>query len=85
MLLLITFITLTHDTPAGETFSICKCSNGEYGVDEGLIFSFPCRVEGGQLKVVEGITQTPEGQAKFDATLEELRSERETVKGKGLI
>jgi malate dehydrogenase len=76
---------LTHDTPAGETFSVCKCSNGEYGVDEGLIFSYPCRVDGGELKVVEGIVQSEFGQTKFNATLEELRSEREAVKGMGLI
>src|SRR5690606_34358435 len=27
---------LTHDTPKGETFSMCLASNGQYGVDEGL-------------------------------------------------
>lgn len=76
---------LTHDTPAGETFSMCLASNGQYGVDEGLIFSYPCRVEGGQLKVVEGIEHNAYGQEKFDATLAELRVERDTVKDLGLI
>lgn len=76
---------IVHDTPAGETFSVCKCSNGEYGVDEGLIFSFPCRVENGVLKVVEGIEQSEFGKDKFQQTLDELKSERDTVKSKGLI
>lgn len=76
---------LTHDTPAGETFSVCKCSNGEYGVDEGLIFSYPCRVEGGELKVVEGIEQSSYGKEKFDITHKELQTERDTVKADGLI
>lgn len=76
---------LTHDTPAGETFSMCLSSTGQYGVDEGLIFSFPCRVEGGQLKVVEGVEHTGFGKEKFDTTLAELRSERDTVKDLGLI
>lgn len=76
---------LTHDTPAGETFSVCKCSNGEYGVEEGLIFSFPSRVEGGQLKVVEGVEHSEFGKAKFDATHAELKAERDSVKGMGLI
>lgn len=76
---------LTHDTPAGETFSMCLASNGQYGVDEGLIFSYPCRVEGGQLKVVEGIEHNDFGTEKFNTTLEELRKERETVKELGLI
>ncbi|MFK8138401.1 MAG: malate dehydrogenase [Bdellovibrionales bacterium] len=76
---------LTHDTLAGETFSVCKSSHGEYGVDKGLIFSFPCRTENGVLKVVDGIEQDAYGKEKFNLTLEELRSERDTVKGKGLI
>ena len=40
---------LTHDTAQGESFSVARCSQGEYGVDEGLIFSVPCRTEGGKL------------------------------------
>ncbi|MCP4914755.1 MAG: malate dehydrogenase [Oligoflexia bacterium] len=76
---------LTHDTPAGETFSMCLSSTGQYGVDEGLIFSFPCRVENGQLKVVEGIEHNDFGKDKFATTLEELRTERDTVKDLGLI
>lgn len=71
---------LTHETPKGQTFSMCLASNGQYGVDEGLIFSYPCRVEGGELKVVEGQEQDTFGQEKFKVTLDELRSEREAVK-----
>jgi len=76
---------LTHDTPAGETFSMCLSSKGEYGVDEGLIFSFPCRVENGVLKVVEGIEHNDFGTEKFNTTLDELRTEKTTVKDLGLI
>lgn len=76
---------LTHDTAAGNTFSVCKASKGEYGVDEGLIFSFPCRTVGGKLQVVDGIEQTPYGQEKFNITLDELRAERDAVKELGLI
>ena len=32
---------LTHETPAGRVFSVAKCSTGEYGVDPGLLISFP--------------------------------------------
>lgn len=76
---------LTHDTVAGETFSVCKASAGEYGVDEDLIFSFPCRTEGGKLSVVEGIEQNDYGKDKFQITLDELRKERDTVKEMGLV
>jgi len=77
--------SLVTDTPAGQTFSMCLSSNGEYGVDKGLIFSFPCKVEGGKLKVVEGIQHNEFGKEKFNATLEELRAERDSVKSMGLI
>jgi malate dehydrogenase len=76
---------LTHDTPAGETFSMCLASNGQYGVDKGLIFSFPCRVEKGVLKVVEGVPLNTFGTEKFNATMNELREERDTVKQLGLL
>lgn len=76
---------LTHDTPAGETYSMCLSSNGQYGVDEGLIFSYPCRTENGKVVVVEGIEHKEFGQEKFQATLEELKKERDTVKELGLI
>ena len=76
---------LVHETPAGQTYSMCLASNGEYGVDKGLIFSFPCRTEGGKIKVIEGIKHNDFGQEKFKLTLEELRGERDAVKSLGLI
>ncbi len=76
---------LTHETPQGEVYSVARCSQGEYGVDEGLIFSFPCRTEGGQSKVVTGWDFNAFSQEKFNLTLEELRKERDAVKELGLI
>jgi malate dehydrogenase len=76
---------LTHNTPAGETFSVSLCSSGQYGVDEGLIFSMPCRVENGKLSVVEGFSQNEFGKALMQKTLDELRAEKETVRKLGLL
>lgn len=76
---------LVTDTVAGESFSVCRSSLGEYGVDEGLIFSFPCRREQGVVRVVEGLTFNDYSQMKFNETLNELRSEREIVTGLGLL
>jgi len=76
---------LTHDTPEGETYSMCITSSGQYGVEEGLIFSFPCRTENGVLKVVEGVEHSDFGKEKFDVTHNELKKERDTVKEMGLI
>lgn len=76
---------LTHETPKGETYSMCLASNGQYGVDEGLIFSFPCRTENGKCVVVENVPHGEFGKQKFDVTLNELRTEKETVKELGLF
>lgn len=77
--------SLTFDTAENESFSIARCSQGEYGVDEGLIFSYPCKVKNGELSVVEGVTHNDFGQEKFQVTLDELRAERDAVKELGLI
>jgi malate dehydrogenase len=82
---LMTVYHLTHDTPQGEVFSVARCSQGEYGIDEGLIFSVPCRTEGGKLKVVTGFEQNAFGKAKIAITLDELRNERDAVMELGLI
>lgn len=76
---------LTHDTPSGEYYSVGRCSHGEYGVDPGLIFSFPSRTEGGVSRIVEGIEHDEFGRRKLADTLEELRKEREAVEELGLI
>jgi malate dehydrogenase len=76
---------LTHDTPPGEYYSVGRCSHGEYGVDPGLIFSFPSRTEDGVSRIVEGLEHDEFGRGKLSATLEELRKERDAVKDLGLI
>lgn len=76
---------LIQETPSQEFFSICLHSQGEYGVDKGLIFSFPCLQKNGEIRVVEGLSFNEFAKAKFQATLEELRQERDTVKSLGLI
>jgi malate dehydrogenase len=77
--------SLTHDTKAGDSVSMCVASNGEYGVDKGLIFSFPCKVTDGKLSIIEGVKHNDFGMEKFNLTLNELRSERDAVKELGLI
>jgi malate dehydrogenase len=76
---------LTQETPAGLTYSVCRCSGGEYGVDPGLIYSFPCRTEGDMVKPVLGIEHNAFAQQKLAITLDELRQERKAVTELGLI
>ncbi|TAL59526.1 MAG: malate dehydrogenase [Legionella sp.] len=76
---------LVNDTVAGESFSMCLASQGQYGVDEGLIFSFPCRRENGELKVIDSLTLNDYGRSRFDITLNQLRQERDIVRDLGLL
>lgn len=82
---LMTAYQLSHETPADEVFSVARCSQGEYGIDEGLIFSLPCRTEQGRLKVITGWTHDDYAEQKIQLTLDELRKERDIVKELGLI
>jgi malate dehydrogenase len=77
--------SLTHDTAPNEVFSVALCSQGQYGVDERIIFSYPCRVENGQCKVVTGWEHNEFAKQKLKLTLDELKSERDAVKELGLI
>ncbi len=76
---------LITNTPMNESYSMCRASNGEYGVDQGLIFSVPCRTENGHLKVIENLAFNNYSQEKFNQTLAELRQERDIVKDLGLL
>ncbi|MCE3237191.1 MAG: mdh [Gammaproteobacteria bacterium] len=76
---------LTHDTVKDDCYSMCCYSNGEYGVDKGLIFSYPCRTLSGKLQIVSGMDHNDYGKKRLSITLDELRQEREAVKALGLI
>ena len=76
---------LTTDTAKDESYSMACASQGEYGVDENLIFSFPCQTKNGQIEVVQHIEFNEYGQEKFNLTLNELRQERDMVQELGLL
>jgi malate dehydrogenase len=65
--------------------SMAVVSRGDYGVDEGLVSSFPVRVSGGAYEVVEGVDIEDFARSKIEHTVNELREERDAVKELGLI
>ncbi len=71
---------LSTPTKSGESFSVAVCSDGSYGVEEGLIFSYPIRTDGEKWEVVQGVEHNDFSQQKIDVTHKELISEREAVK-----
>src|SRR3954466_1125950 len=60
-------------------------SGGQYGVEEGLMSSFPVRCGKGGYEIVEGLEVDDFAQGKIDATVGELREERDGVKELGLV
>jgi malate dehydrogenase len=72
-------------TPDGDWVSVALPSDGSYGVPEGLISSFPCTVEDGQWKIVQGLDLDDFSRGRIDASVAELAEERDTVRELGLI
>ena len=54
-------------------------SNGQYGIQEGLIFSYPVTVSGGSYSVEEDRVLNAFAQSKIEATEAELIEERDAV------
>ncbi len=67
-------------TGHNDYVSMAVCSDGSYGVPEGLIFSFPCKITGrGTYEIVQGIEVSGEVRERMQKTIDELVSEREAV------
>jgi malate dehydrogenase len=77
-----------HDWVLGAPgrVSMAVPSGGQYGVEEGIISSFPVEVSGdGSYKIVEGLEVGEFAQSKIDITVNELKGERDAVRELGLI
>ena len=69
-----------HGTGKDEWVSMAVPSRGEYGIPEGLMFSYPVTIQGGEYTIVEGLTHNDYARGKIDATAKELADERNDVK-----
>jgi malate dehydrogenase len=68
-------------TPAGDWYSVAICSQGDYGVEKGLIASFPIRtLPGGGVEVVKNVPIGDFSRSRIDATVQELKEERDLVR-----
>jgi malate dehydrogenase len=72
-------------TPDGDWTSMSVSSAGAYDVEEGLISSFPVRLSGGSYEIAEGLDVEEFARGKIDATVNELKEERNSVKELGLV
>lgn len=71
--------SVTEATAAGDWHSAALCSDGGYGIEAGLICSFPVRSDGRKLQVVPGLTLDAFSRARIDASVSELKEERALV------
>ncbi len=71
--------SLTTDTAEGDWHSVAVCSDGSYGVEEGLICSFPIRTRSGKWEIVQDVPLNEFGRAKTDASVAELKEEKALV------
>ena len=63
----------------GRIVSMALPSEGWYGVPKGLVFSFPCRCENGEMIVVEDLSVDEFAQQKIDENVNALLEERDAV------
>jgi malate dehydrogenase len=71
--------TLVTPTPAGDWYSVGICSDGSYGVEKGLMSSFPIRTTSTGREIVQGVPINDFSRQKIDLSVKELSEERSLV------
>jgi malate dehydrogenase len=71
--------TMIKPTHASDWHSLCVCSDGSYGVEPGLISSYPIHSNGHELEIVQGLPINAFSRAKIDLTVNELKQEKAMV------
>lgn len=67
-------------SPEGDWVSMGVYSDGSYGIEKGLIYSFPCVCKNGDWEIVQGLEINEFSRGKMTATEKELQEERDAVK-----
>jgi malate dehydrogenase len=82
-------INHVHDwvlgTPADDWVSMAIPSDGSYGVDEGIISSFPVTCSDGSYEVVTGLELDDFSKSRIEVTVNELKEERDSVRQLELV
>jgi len=66
-------------TPDGDWVSMAIPADGSYGIEPGIIYSYPVRCSGGQYDIVQGLSIDDFSRERMDATETELREERAAI------
>ena len=71
--------SLRANTPAGDWHSVALCSDGSYGIQEGLICGFPVASRDQQAAIVQGVPHNDLARQRIDKSVNELIEERHMV------
>jgi malate dehydrogenase len=71
--------SLTTPTHPDDSFSVAICSDGSYGIEQGLMFSYPIRSNGSKWEIVRNVPVNEFSRSKITATENELKEEKSLV------
>jgi len=66
-------------TAKGDWVSMCVASDGSYGIEEGVVFSYPVTCKNGEYEIVQGLELDDLSVARLKASEKELRGERAVI------
>lgn len=66
-------------TPGDDWVSMAIPADGSYGIEPGIIYSYPCRCSKGKYEIVQGLEISEFSRGRMDATEAELREERAAI------
>ena len=66
-------------SPGDDWVSMAVPADGSYGIEPGVIYSFPCRCSKGKYEIVQDLEISEFSRERMDVTNEELRDERAAV------
>ena len=66
-------------TPEGDWVSMAVPADGSYGIEQGIVYSFPVRCAGGDYEIVQGLDIDDFSRGRMDDTEKELREERAAI------
>jgi len=78
-------LSILTPTSAGDWHSVCVCSDGSYGIEAGLICSFPVRSNAQKLEIVQGLSINAFSQGKITGSVNELKEEKAMAADLGLV
>ena len=66
-------------TAEGDWVSMAIPSDGSYGIEPGIIYSYPVTCKDGSYEIVQGLDVSEFSRSRMDATEDELRQERAAI------